>query len=48
MIPAQTLLNQSLDVKMPPGAHLTLMDETLDNIGQVAWRNIQQCQRIRK
>ncbi len=46
MIPAQTIINQSLNVDVPLGIHLTLMDETLDVIGQKAWQNIQQSWRI--
>ena len=48
MVPAQTIINQALNVDLPPGIHLTLMDETMDVIGQTAWRNIQQSRRIRK
>lgn len=48
MVPAQTIINQSLNVDLPPDIHLTLMEETLEVIGQTAWHNIQQSRRIRK
>ena len=48
MVPAQSILQQSLNVDIPPGIHVTLMDETLDAVEQTAWQNIQLSQRIRK
>lgn len=48
MVPAKAIRQQPLDVEIPTGIHITLMDETLDAVGQTAWRNIQLSQRIRK
>lgn len=49
MIPAQAINDSSVEIDdLPPGIHLTLMDETLDFIGQTAQRNIQQSRRLRK
>jgi hypothetical protein len=49
MIPAQAINNSTVEIdELPPGIHLTLMDETLDFIGQTAQQNIQQSRRLRK